>query len=341
MKKNLLLLMLVVFCLVFLSGCTNQPSSDSYQDDALKMTIETDDQVMPNQASKMTVYLDSQVPEEAKNVVIGISNPYGLKIKEVDCMNKCKCTMSDNGVVTKTGCNADSSCSLYGQPSNIKSGIDSGCYYKSIRSLDEKEINFALKVPKIEEIEGGEKTFEPELTLEYDYSGESIFYVPILRADMTAKDKKTQLTQSFGPIHINIEKGTSTSKEEWEREGNTFSIVINVEDVVHPSTTDTLKTPTEIIKEDFNVYFSHLYPGNSLSNSEDIGRCDLKKIGNQQYTIASDKITLPLDNPLLCAIKAEDNINSPSIDGNVRVEYSYRYRYVEKKSINLVTELTK
>ncbi len=342
MNHKHVILCLLLICIVFLSGCGGKqpPSIDEYNDEALKMTIDVNDEVLPNEAVKMIVYLKSQVPEDVSNVVIGISDPHGIKIKEVDCMNKCKCTVDNNGNVNKTGCSGDFSCSLYGKPSNIKPGIDNGCSYKNIRSLDEKEIDFALKIPKTEEIEGGERTFEPKLTLEYDYLGQSIFYVPILRSDMTSTDKKLQLTQSFGPIHVKIEKGYTTSKQDWEEEGNIFSIKMTVEDVVHPSVTENLKTPTEINQSDFNIYLSHLYTGEDFSPTQDLGRCDFKKKNKQEYTISSNKITLPLSSPLICALRTEDDLKNPAIDGTIRIEYSYKYRYVETKTINLVTELT-
>ncbi len=296
MIKNIILVFVLILIVLF-SGCIGKPQGGvdiEYFDEAIKQEIELPEKTLSNQAIRMTVYLTNQVENDVNDVRFSISDLYGLKITNVKCAGEYK--------------------------------TDNFCYFPSIQSLDEKEIGFSLRVPADDELAYLGRNLNPEFTLEYNYSGQTMFYVPILKEKEKSTEAKMKSTQSYGPIHVNIERSFTQSNNDWEREGNIFSIIVDV--------TDVLKSDNEleINKDNFRLYLTNLETGSEW------GRCDFDSVG--EYYTPSSNIKLPMKTPLVCALKAKENLPFPRVDGIVRVEYSYTYKTVEKKSISVETKIT-
>ena len=300
MKSKWVVLILSLVVIVIVSGCgvleDSQPENGriEYFDEAIKQEIEVPEKTLPNQAIRTTVYLTNQVESDVNNTKFSISDLYGLKITNVKCAGENK-------------------------------GSVIFCEFPLIKSLDQKEIDFSLRVPAEDELAYLGRTLEPEFILEYDYAGQTVFFVPILREKEESTETKIRTTQTHGPIHLDISRGFTQSKYDWEREGNIFSIIIKVEDVVKSD------NELEINKDDFRVYLTNLNTGSEW------GRCDFEKVDG--YYIPTSDISLPMKNPLVCALKAREDLTAPRIDGIVRIEYSYRYKTDETEKISVETKL--
>ena len=294
MRKNYVLIFVLLVIILF-SGCVEQDGNKiQYFDEAIKQEIELPEKTLPNQAIRMTVYLTNQVESNVNDITFSISDLYGLKIMDVNCAGENK-------------------------------GSVNFCEFPFIQSLDEKEIDFSLKVPADDELAYIGRILKPELTLEYNYPGQAIFYVPILKENEKSTTAKIQETNTHGPIQIDIVRSFTQSNYDWEREGNIFSIIVTVKDVLKSD------NELEISKDNFRIYLTN------LNTSSEWGRCDFEKIG--EYYVPNDNIKLPMKTPLICALKANEGFTLPRTDGIVRIEYSYRYKTSEQKSINVETKI--
>ena len=365
MEKKWVIVTLSLVSIVFISGCVGQNGGKigEPKDEALKLEVrikEKDEgrRILPDQTIKMLVYLKSQVEDEVKNVSFRISNPYGLKIKKVDCWFGCIC----EGTSKSSGCGEKVDC----LPNY------NGCRYDSIQSFDEVEISFYLKAPSEDEIPYPGTDLRPEIVLEYDYGGESTFYIPILTYEERRRDMTSEFVYTKQPIHVDIKS------EDWVREGDIFPVYFEVRDVVTTRTSESrLTIPAKNFRVDFPDYVE--------INEDNIGRCDFNstkitldchtlsetdctkpcfpcedqstgdfvmccnrgdvchKIGLCEggapttlsyYNTPKEDIELPLENPLVCTLRALKP-PVPMVKTPIRVEYSYRYDVKRTESIRV------
>jgi len=253
----------------------------------------------------MVVTLTNQVENETGNVDLKIINPYGVHISKVDCGDDCICEWEEGRakkIDTKGKCNGDVQCDY------------NGCTYSSIQSLDIKEITYGLKISSEEEISEMGRDLKPEIMLKYDYSGTSALYVPIYKYGEKPVDPKKEFTQTTGPIHVDIDS------DNWVRAGDLFPIYIDVKDVAH--STEKLT----IYKNDFTMSVDHA----SISDPT-IGRCDFT---SPTYEHPEKNITLPLINPLVCTLKADD-ITAPMVKAPIIIDYSYTYKVEKTEKIRV------
>lgn len=317
MKKRLLILTLIGVILI--SGCIKQEEEDIPEDEALRMEFEVTEEkeekkILPGQPIRMVVYLRNQVENDTTNVDITISDPHGVKITKVNCGFDCICSEAKGW-------------------SNQKNGIScyyNGCHFNTIQSFDKIEIIFSLKVPTEEELSWIGRKLEPEFTLEYNYAGVSMRYVPILKMGERISEKSSEFGQTYGPIHVDIET------EEWIREGDVLPVYVNVKDVVNP------RSEIEIRNDSFRLFLNRY-----LSRSKTWERCDFIPVNDTSFEYCNisdscygpeENITLPLENPLVCALEANDT-DFPMVRGLIGAEYKYRYEIVETKTIEVETEI--
>jgi len=296
MRKGLVLSLVLVG--IIISGCVEQDVvTPEYHDEALKIETEVTGEVLPSQGINLKVRLVNQVPDIVKDVKFKITDLYGLQIVRRNCAN---------GVVKSYGCD----------------------FPDGIQSLDDREINFVLKVPTKEELARIGRELKPELTLEYIYFGETTFLIPILGLNERSTDAKSQLIQTKGPVHVDIKRGFTESKKEWEWNGSGFSVVIRFEDVL------TSESQVTIDKDKIDITLDNLY----TDPQETFGRCDFDfpTSSHPNYKL-KENVTLPMTTPILCALEG-DSKGMPWVYGQVRVKYDdYRYKAVETKSIQVET----
>lgn len=303
-------LLTVLILVIIISGCIGQDGdkiTPTYNDNALSMEVrirekEEGRRILPGQTVRMTVTLKNQVEDETRNVNLNIVNPSGLFISKVDCGFGCICEWVDSpspAHYEKTGCGSDVDCDY------------NFCYYDSIQSLDVEEITFGLKIPSEGEMSSMGRDLNPKIVLEYNYNGTSSLYVPIYKSGEPAQLKK-EFTQTTGPIHVGIDS------DDWVRAGDLFPIYVDVKDVVGSSEKLTLD------KNKFTMSTGHVDMG------EEIGRCDFAP----DYIHPTENITLPLDNPLVCTLKALEP-SAPMFKAPIIIEYSYRYKVEKTETIRV------
>ena len=308
-------LLAFLLLIIFISGCVGQNGDQvtpKYSDNALKMEIKIREKeerrrILPGQTIRMVVTLTNQVENEIKNVNLKIINPYGVHISKVDCGDNCICEWkegSDNPEPPR-GCDED-----------VRTCTHNGCYYKSIQSLDEEEITYALKIPSEEEMSAMGRELKPKIEVEYDYDGESVLYIPIYKYGEKPEEPKKEFTQTTGPIHVDIDS------DDWVRAGDLFQIYVEVKDVAH--STEMLT----IYKDELEMYVEHVDIGSS------VGKCEFTNETTHTYFIPKEDIILPLKNPLVCTLKAKD-ITIPMVKAPIIINYFYTYKVEKTETIRV------
>lgn len=297
MRKWILLLVLVVV----LSGCVE---TYEYKDNALKMEIQSPEESLPSQVVKVVIYLTSQVEKEINDVYLEITNTYSLRVTDVDCK-------PGNRVLIREKIGG-----------RIMNEYPIGCNFEQILPLDEMMIIFYLETPSKQEIGDTNKELKPEFTLSYEYSGETVLMVPIVKEGEKTK-ATTNSFQSTGPVKVNIDKGRGVGSEEeqWEREGSVFSIKVELEDVAG--------SDYEVVvdKDDFTMTLSNLEVYTD-------GTCDFDE------TSLHPKENITEDDELICALKARENFEEPWIPGSVVIDFSYHYELVETANVEVIGEIS-
>jgi hypothetical protein len=314
--KKLVILSLIL--VVFFSGCIKTEDEGERfvpKDEALKLEIvierEERMRIFPGQTIRMLVFLTNQVENEVENVNLTISNPFGIKVQRVNCGPDCVCGWE----ITEQECGKGVSCTF------------NGCHYDAIQSQDQVEIDFSLKIPSEEEISYLGRDLKPEITLEYDYSGESILYIPILKEGERIKETLSKFTKTTGPIHAYIES------DKWVREGSIFPLYVEVKDVV---TTRTPESRLTIPNKSFKIEI----PGEYINLSE--GRCDFMNFSSDDTILLfpKDDIILPQKKPLACTLKARE-VKTPLVKVPLKAEFSYTYEVRRIEEIKVEKSLLK
>lgn len=309
MVKNWVILAFLIL-IVLSSGCVNQPPGPpEYKDDALKLETEVPDKTYPDQIVNVKVVLTNQVENDITNITLRITDFYGLTL-------------------------IDQNCSYDGE--NLKDLKDCGfisaycgCTFKSIQSLDDREINFAFKVPGEDELARIGRDLKPEISLSYDYFGETGFFVPILSITEKSTKAKIRTTQTKGPIHVEIERGLTQSSDQWERPDVRFPIIVWVKDVI--------KSDSERMfdKRSLNMILMNL-------KTAEGGKCDFdsRPLADTFILTPKENITLPMKTPLICTLVGFIPEGMPRTDGAIIADYDYTYTIVETESITVETEVT-
>ena len=307
MSKEWLIVSLVIFVTILISGCGVWDQSQGnftpeYKDEALKFDYEITGQVLPGQIINMKVRLTNQVEDDINNVELRITDFYGLDLVSEICGGS---KLGNCGIFTECGCGP-----------------------LSIPSLDEKEITFVFRVPSQNEIAKIGRELKPEFTLKYEYHGEATYFIPILREGETKTTTKIELVQSKGPIHVDMERGFTSSTKDWEVSGSQFSVIFRVKDVTN--------TKSEIIIGDESNEFFQIYLNEPTLIIPDFESCrDFIQEGDH-YKVS--EITLPLRVPLVCAFQCS-NSGTPWVYGTIQVKYYYNYKMVKTETISVETEI--
>jgi len=315
MNREWLILCFLVI-IVLLSGCGvldisqggNYTPEES--DEALKFDYEITGRVLPGQVINMKVHLTNQVKDDVSDVKLRITDFYGLKLLNQICP----------GATEKYDTNEE--CGFI--------STSCGCEFLTIPSFEDEEINLIFRVPNSDEIARIGRELEPEFTITYVYQGETKYLIPILKEEEISTTAKIEKTQTKGPIHVDIERGFTSSSDDWERNGSQFSIVMRVNDVLNS------KSDVEINRD--NKFDIVLNPYLADSPEEGV-LCDFEYIRTEQgnkYYKPKYNITLPMQTPIVCALEATNNI-APWIYGTITVNYRYTYKIVKTERIDVET----
>ena len=295
-----------LIAIIFISGCVDQngePIEVEYKDEALKMEIEITDIVLPSQALNMKVYLTNQVKDNIGNIEFRVTDFYGLELVNQICPK-------DIGLAN---CGFFANC---------------GCGPFDVQSLDQEEMSFVFKVPSKEEIARIGRELKPEFTLTYGYKGETTFLIPIIDKNEKTTSAELKLIQTEGPIHVDISRGFTSSSNNWERDGDGFSILVKAKDVVNPNSDQIID------KNEFKMTLLN------LQQALQFGECDFglaTPITNPVYPVnPNGDIVLPMKIPIGCSLEALDP-NAPWAYGTVKMEYNYMYKIIELKTITIET----
>lgn len=306
MMKKLKFLIISIFLILFISGCiedfTEKDQEDqtgrvSGENEALKLEVNYPEKVLPGQTFIIRVHLLNQVGRDIRNINLYFNNPYTLDIISVDNKN----------------CQKDS--------------YFASCHFDEMFYPSEIFVNFAVQAPTEEELGSIERTLKPEMTLTYDFDGETIFKIPIVKEGEEPEKAKMELYQTPGPIHLKIERGVTSSEKEWELEGNIFGLVMKFEDVVNPASRITIESDNTRIEL------------TNLIVNESIGPCDDFKNVTENILQLKRNETLPMSYNLACIVKAKE-INEPWTYGIVRATYNYTYIVKWQGEINIVKSIT-
>jgi len=320
------LILLVVFSM---SGCIDLddilPPPDAeieYFDDAIKLETQIAKMALPGQRLVLSAWLTNQVENAVRDVDLKITDPYSLEIKDVKC----------------TG----------GQKNDVDN--PTGCHYDSIPSLTDRAIEFQLKVPNKQKMGSIDQTLNPKITLEYVYSGQSIFYFPALSQNKFKTDTEEELTQTHGPIKVDIERGyRADTKNDWEKEGAIISILVTIEDVI-------AKKDSDVTISDNHLEFSLTLK--NLNADPEWGRCDFVIENGGRSLFLGSPIELPMENPFVCTLRViEDDenkggwqmdanknplpISKPEITARVEAHYNnYKYTLTKREKIKVETDVS-
>ena len=304
-----LLILSFLVIIIFLSGCgINDESQQANftpeeKDEALKFGYEITDQVLPGQVINMKITLTSQVKDNIDNIKLRVTDPYGLKLLSQNCVSAGGNDLPNCGFVSPLRC---------------------GCEFSQLEGFEDIELNLIFKVPGSDEIARIGRELEPEFTITYDYRGESKYRIPILREGERTTTADIEETQTKGPIHVEMERGFTSSNYNWERSGSQFSIVIRVRDVL------TSKSNVEIDRDKFNITLNRYL----IKSPEPGVLCDFVIVGTNKYYNPKININLPMKTPIVCALEAT-NDQVPWAYGEIKVNYNYTYKTVKTERIDV------
>jgi len=177
-----------------------------------------------------------------------------------------------------------------------------------------------------------ENSYKVDMSVQYDYEGESICYFRILSLEKESTKTKIQLTQTTGPVKVNIEpgflieektdKGTKTISD-WTIEGKPFNIKISTKNI---GTTGSDYEFPELNLTDFKIFLENVKP--------DTSSCDFRLENNY---LTNGNIIVPTKKPLTCILIPDSNFNEPEITGMIRTQYSYRYKLIKTETFKIQT----
>jgi hypothetical protein len=302
MRKNFILIFVLII-IVLASGCVDQDGNNGvpvYSDNALALLdYKAKTLVYHNEETSIEFWLTNQVEYDVSNVDVKLFNPNVFKISKIICDEE-----------EKTG---------------------DTCHFDKIPSLETRRVQIFLKTPSKEEIGTLENSYKVDLSVKYDYDGESICYFRILSLRKESTKTKIQLTQTTGPVHMKIEPGFLVEEKtdqgtrtisDWAIEGRLFNVKISTENV--GSLGSEYELP-EINLTDFKMFLEHVKADNQNS-------CDFTITDNY---LTDDKVIVPTKKPLTCLLTPDTGFAEPEIPGMIRAQYSYRYKFIKTETFKI------
>jgi len=302
MKKNIVFIIVLIIIILF-SGCVGQDGGNGgpkYSDNALALLdYKTKTNLYHNEETSIDFWLTNQVEYDVRNVDVKLSNPNIFTITRIIC--------------------------------DTEEKAGDTCHFDKISTLESKRIQIFLKAPSKEQIGNLGDSFKVDLSVQYDYDGESICYFRILRLDKESTTTKIQLTQTTGPVHVKIEPGFIIQEQtdqgaktisDWVIEGKSFNTKVSTENV--GSLGSNYEFP-EINLTDFKMLLEHV-------KANDQSLCDFTITDNY---LTGNKVMVPTKKPLTCLLTSDTGFTEPEIPGVIRAEYSYRYKFIKTETFKI------
>lgn len=293
MKKTILSVVLL-FVLVFIAGCVNQGETSNYNNEILSINIKAPTKILPNSDVEISAILKNNGERSIYNVDFLITDTYGLNIVNIDC---------ENGVK-----------------------LNNGCKFDKIESGDEIEITYILSLPE-SYISIKELKVSPDFTITYDYSGQTIWSIPIVKKKFIFESIPSEkLVQTPGPVKVYLRKNLEDGDENNEiNEDSIFSLFVEVY--------DSKGSKMTIDKNNFWIKLTNL----EVYSSDGRKSCRFSEDSNK--LIPSEDIILPQVEPLYCILKAK-KIQKGWDMGIVEVNFNYQYKIIQKVQMNIITNLS-
>jgi len=319
MKSKWVVLILSLIVVVIVSGCgtlkdsqPNGPPPIKYYDDALTLEgYKAQTRVFAGQKTWIEFWLTNQVENDVENVDVRFYNPSVFELTPDDI----ECSGGDK--------------------------LENGCHFDKIQSLDAKRIHVVLKAPGKDEIGELEETYKVQFSVKYDYDGESVCYFRILNKKEEETETEMELTQTTGPIHIEIDPGFVYEQIEdyqkikisdWAIEGMPFSLEVTGKNVG--------KSKKDYEYPDITLDSFEMTLRNVRVDEDDIKSCDFVYDESNNILTEDDVIISKEEEfrPLVCILTPEEGFPEPEIPGIIKADYSYRYEFRKTEMITIGME---
>jgi len=303
MRKNIVLL-LVLIVIVLFSGCVNQDGTGNggpvYSDNALALVdYKTKINVYHNEETSIEFWLTNQVEYDVNNVNVKLFNPNVFTVKKIIC-------------------------------DELENEGRDSCHFDKIPTTEARRVQIFLKAPSKEDIGTLEDSYKVDLSVKYDYYGESACYFRILSLRKESTKTKMQLTQTTGPVYVKIESGFLVQEKtdegtrtisDWAVEGRPFNVKISTENV--GSLGPDYEFP-EITLSSFNIFLENV--------ALDDNPCE--------FTLTDDGLTkaniiIPTKKPLTCILTPKKDLTKPEIPGVIRAQYYYTYEFIKTETFKI------
>ena len=164
-------------------------------------------------------------------------------------------------------------------------------------------------------------------SVEYDYHGYSRLSFNIWeRGTQTQRGNKDK-SDTFGPVKVDIDSefllkrivnDRTETITEWVEEGQRFMLKVDVRDVGGSQ----YKSGGEITTNNFKIGLDYITP---------VGECNFTSSG-----FLKENVEYPTKEPLKCDVKVK-NINQEFENGNIGVDYGYKYTIVKQQEFTVTT----
>ncbi|MEM5799555.1 MAG: hypothetical protein QXZ43_02735 [Candidatus Aenigmatarchaeota archaeon] len=266
---------ILLFILVFLSGCVQEKEQNQ-----IELNVVHPKKAIYGNDFEIKFFLKNTFEDEIKNVFVKINSFDLLKFKKIE---KCDGEIRENG-----------------------------CFFNKLEPDSEKQIIFIFELPENIYLPGSDIKVQPEFSINYYYSKQSVWKIPILGDNF--KGSKNFLYPSIdGPIKIimSIYSDEENIANKNIMSNDIFSIKIDL--------VDNENSNTIIKKDDFKITID----GFEIYNPE---RCSFE--GSKELKPKED-IQLPMKRSLICMLKSK-SIDPDKWDyGTIIIDYSYNYNIVK------------
>lgn len=310
---------ILLMLIIFISGCVSQGGVWSSDAGLTVEVMRVPDSIMAGVPFDIEVVLTNNAGIDINNVIITMSDPTDFTILETDC----------DGIVisNQNGCyGMNPPWNLFTNPNPFARYTISPAF-SLIEKDDGRVVTFRMEAPN------NDGTFNPILTVSFDFQGTTIMQLPIVNRDARV-DVGGSYQQSEGPIQLNLVRTGDDAPGDFVYGKGVFALEMDFEDINADSDVKINSGELEIILTNFVVYNKNDCKAFNVAPAS--LPPPLPGGGDRTQTITLDKqIKVSDEDPLTCVLQSPD-ANVWKYGG---IEAKYKYRY--ETSIELGIEVTK
>jgi len=361
-------LLAVLILIVFISGCVEQGGdgvTPVYNDNALNMEVKIQEKIekrriLPGSTIRMVVTLTNQVENATDGVDLKITNPYGIQISKVDCGSGCVCEWPNDveksctfGKCYYNGCYYNSIQSL------DKEEITFGLKIPTEEQISEMGRDLQPKIVLKYNYNGvsalyipiykyGEQPTEPkkEATqttgpIKVDMSSDNwvragdLFPIYLTVKDVVNPSKKLTINKDDFTMTIDHASISESTIGRCDFEKTTVVETVTTIPIIdcHSKSESECVDPCFPCEDRSTGEFVECCKKGEACHAA--GFCEQKVITTSySYYIPEENITLPLKNPIVCTLKAEEP-QAPMIKAPIIIGYSYTYEVERTETIRV------